>query len=110
MKFLKALYFGGSSWSISWLNYVLGPMKCSGKQNLYKSEIEEMEKQRNKKNIKTALSQSTDNKLEIIDLEEDFSSFMNSIERKNKTKKQELQRLKSLVDAFEGSAVSAGSV
>lgn len=85
-------------------------MKCSGKQNLYKSEIEEMEKQRNKKNINTALSQSTDNKKEIIDLEEDFSIFMNSIQRKNKTKKQELQRLKSLIDGFEGSAVSAGSV
>lgn len=85
-------------------------MKCSGKQNLYKSEIEEMEKQRNKKNINTALSQSTDNKKEIIDLEEDFSIFMNSIQKKNKTKKQELQRLKSLIDTFEGSAVSAGSV
>ena len=69
-----------------------------------------MEKQRNKKNINTALSQSTDNKKEIIDLEEDFSIFMNSIQRKNKTKKQELQRLKSLIDGFEGSAVSAGSV
>ena len=85
-------------------------MKCSGKQNLYKSEIEEMEKQRNKKNINTALSQSTDNKKEIIDLGEDFSIFMNSIQRKNKTKKQELQRLKSLIDGFEGSAVSVGSV
>ena len=41
---VKDLYFGGSSWSISWLHYVLGPMKCSGKQQLYPPDAEKLKK------------------------------------------------------------------
>ena len=40
----KALYFGGSSWKISWLHYILGPMKCTGKPQPYPSELEALEK------------------------------------------------------------------
>ena len=43
--FKKDLYFGGSSWSISWLHYVLGPMKCSGKQQPYPPDVERLNKQ-----------------------------------------------------------------
>ena len=44
-SFNKDLYFGGSSWSISWLYYALGPMKCSGKQQLYPPDVERLNKQ-----------------------------------------------------------------
>ena len=48
---VKDLYFGGSSWSISWLNYVLGPMKCFGKQQLYPPDAEKLKKQTNEQKL-----------------------------------------------------------
>ena len=66
---LKALYFGGSSWSISWLNYILGPMKCSGKQHPYPTEIERINKETRERKFNAVIDQAKNNKenLEVLD-------------------------------------------
>lgn len=71
-QFVKALYFGGSSWEISWLNYVLGPMKCSGKQQLYPPEVDRLNKQIREQRI-------TDNGKGLETLNEDLNSMANEM-------------------------------
>ena len=72
----KALYFGGSSWSISWLNYVLGPMKCFGKQHPYPSEIERLNKEMKEQKFKDVIKQAKINAddLEVLDEKFKFES------------------------------------
>ena len=65
-EFLKALYFGGSAWSISWLHYVLGPMKCSGKQQLYPSEYDQLKEQKNEQKIFDVINKAKSKGIIII--------------------------------------------
>ena len=68
-KTIKALYFGGSSWNISWLNYVLGPMKCYGKQQSYPSEIEALNNKIKEQKFIDVVDQAEVNKknLKVLD-------------------------------------------
>ena len=106
----KALYFGGSSWNISWLHYVLGPMKCSGKQQTYPSEIDTLNKkikeqkfidavdqaEVNKKNL-TVLNQKIDSEAKTIT--KTFESEIDSVEEHLQNKAEEFEeQLKTLTE------------
>ena len=76
---MKALYFGGSSWDISWLHYVLGPMRCSGKQQPYPSEIEALTKKRKEQKFAHVVDQAEINKKNLKVLEEKINSEAENI-------------------------------
>ena len=63
------MYFGGSSWSISWLHYILGPMKCYGKKHPYPSEIKIQKEQKKEIKMENLIIQVKENehKLKILD-------------------------------------------
>ena len=75
----KALYFGGSSWNISWLHYVLGPMKCSGKQQTYPSEIDTLNKKIKEQKFIDAVDQAEVNKKNLNVLNEKLDSEAENI-------------------------------
>jgi len=110
IKLFKALYFGGSSWNISWLHYVLGPMKCSGKQQPYPSEIEAIDKKRKEKQFADVIDQAEVNKknLKVLDeqihseaknLTDTFKDEIDNVEENLRNKNHEFnERLKSLTN------------
>ena len=73
------MYFGGSSWNISWLNYVLGPMKCSGKQQPYPSEIEALNKKRREQKFAHVVDQAEVNKKNLVVLDAKINSEAENI-------------------------------
>ena len=73
-KLFKALFFGGSSWNISWLHYILGPMKCSGKQQTYPSEIDALNKKIKEQKFVDVVDQAEVNRKNLNVLNEKLDS------------------------------------
>ena len=109
-KSLKALYFGGSSWNISWLNYILGPLKCSGKPRPYPSEIEALNKEIKEQKFIEVIDQAEVNKNNLnvlnkkIDTEaenitETFENEIDKVEEDLRNKAEEFsEQLKTLTN------------
>ena len=108
------MYFGGSSWNISWLNYVLGPMKCAGKQQPYPSEIEALNKKRKEKQFIDVIGQAEVNKkkLKVLDeklkseaenITETLENEIDNVEENLRNQNEDLkQQIKSLTDEVNG--------
>ena len=104
------MYFGGSSWDISWLHYVLGPMKCSGKQQSYPSEIEALNKKRKEQKFAHVVDQAEINKknLKVLDdkinseaenITNTFENEIENVEENLRNQNEEFkQQLKSLTN------------
>ena len=104
------MYFGGSSWNISWLNYVLGPMKCSGKKEPYPTEIESLKKKMREQKFANLIDQAEVNKKNLkvlddkIDSEADnitdtFENEIENVEENLRNQNEEFrEQLKSLTN------------
>ena len=104
------MYFGGSSWNISWLNYVLGPMKCSGKKEPYPTEIESLKKKMREQKFANVIDQAEVNKknLKVLDekiiseaknLTDTFEIEIENVEEKLRSQNEEFKdQLKSLTN------------
>ena len=68
------MYFGGSSWNISWLNYFLGPFKCSGKHYSYPTEIERLNRETKEKKFKNVIDQAKSNEEDLQTLDKKILS------------------------------------
>jgi len=112
-ELFKALYFGGSSWNISWLNYVLGPLKCSGKPQSYPSEIEALTKKRREQTFAHVVDQAEINKknLKVLDdkivseadnitntLENEIDNVEKNLRNQNEEFKEQLKSLTNHVN------------
>ena len=107
------MYFGGSSWSISWLNYILGPMKCSGKKQPYPTEIESLNKKLREQKFADVIDQAEVNKkklkvldekihLEAQNLTDTFENEIDNVEENLRNQNQELkEQLKSLTSEMD---------
>ena len=104
------MYFGGSSWNISWLNYVLGPMKCSGKKEPYPTEIESLKKKMREQKFANVIDQAEVNKknLKVLDekilsearnLTDTFENEFDNVEENLRNQNEEFkEQLKSLTN------------
>ena len=61
------------------MNYVLGPIKCSGKQHPYPIEIERLNKEAKEKKFKNVIDQAKSNKENLKVLDEKITSESHTI-------------------------------
>ena len=91
------------------MNYLLGPLKCSGKRKSYPSEIELLKKQENEKNFKDVINRAkmNENGLKVLDQQLRFeaknitSQFQADINQMTLLLNEESQRWKQQINLLE---------
>ena len=60
------------------MNYVLGPMKCSGKQQLYPPDAEKLKKQTNEQKLIDVVNKAQSNEIELKSIRESLNAQIES--------------------------------